>query len=181
MPTTTEAYVARPGNEIKLEKVTYADLEPHEVLVEIVAASLCHTDVRAAAGTFHTKLPMVLGHEAGGYVKSTGSGVTYVKPGDAVVLTYASCGKCRRCLGGKQPYCERLWGMNFTGKRDDGTVPARDEEGGELNGLFFGQSSMSRVALVREGSCVKVDCERDELKLLASLGCGIQTGAGAIL
>jgi len=180
MPTTTEAYVARPGN-LSLEKVHYADLDANECLVDIVAASVCHSDVKAAEGTFHMKPPMIIGHEAAGYVKSIGSAVTYVKPGDAVILAYASCGQCRRCLSGKQPYCESIFELNFGGKRDSGEAVVRDEEGKEVNGLFFGQSSMGRVALVNEISCVGVDCTREELRLFASLGCGVQTGAGAIL
>ena len=180
MPTTTEAYVARPGS-LKLKKVHYADPAAHECLIDIVAASICHSDVKAAEGVFHMKPPMIIGHEAAGYVKSVGSGVTYVKPGDAVILAYASCGMCRRCLGGKQPYCERMFGLNFGGKRADGSGVVKDDRGEEVHGLFFGQSSMGRVALVNENSCVKVECTREELELFASLGCGVQTGAGAIL
>lgn len=181
MPASTEAYVARPGNTINLEKVTYPDLDSHELLLEIVAASVCHTDVRAAQGTFHVKPPMILGHEAAGYVKEVGNAVTYVKPGDAVVTAFASCNQCRQCMGGKQPYCDAINELNFSGKRVNGDVAVVDEQGEGLNGLFFGQSSMSRLALVREQSCVKVDCSKEDLTLFASLGCGIQTGAGAIL
>ena len=183
MPTTTtEAYVARSNNSLKLEKVTYADLKDGEVLVDIVASSICHTDVKAAEGVFHMKTPLIIGHEAAGYVKSVGPSVTYVKAGDAVILAFASCGECRRCNSGKSPYCEKLFQLNFTGKRAggaEGVVVC--EEGEEVKGLFFGQSSMSRIALVNESCCVKVECERDELVLFASLGCGIETGAGAIL
>lgn len=173
--------MARPGS-LKLENVKYADLDANDVLVDIAAASICHTDVKAAEGVFHMKPPMIIGHEAAGYVKEVGSAVTYVKPGDAVVLAFAWCGACRRCMSGKQPYCEKLWELNFGGKRDDGSVAVTAEQDGvELNGLFFGQSSMSRAALVRENCCVKIDCSKTELQLFASLGCGIQTGAGAIL
>lgn len=183
MPTTTEAYVARPSS-LQLENVTYADPASTELLVDVVAASLCHSDVKAAQGTFHVARPLILGHEAAGYVKAVGSAVTYVKPGDAVVLAYAHCGRCRRCLGGRQPYCEGMFGLNFGGRRGgvDGEVVVRDAKGEGLGGLFFGQSSMSRVALVQENSCVKIEgCSREELVRFASLGCGIQTGAGAIL
>ena len=182
MPTSTEAYVARPGNSLKLEKVTYAELEDNEVLVDIVASSVCHSDVKAASGTFHMKTPLIIGHEAAGYVKSVGPTVTYVKPGDAVILAFASCGECRRCNSGKSPYCENMFQLNFTGKRTGGAGGVVVcEEGEEVKGLFFGQSSMSRVALARESCCVKIECEREELVLFASLGCGIETGAGAIL
>ena len=181
MPVTTDAYVARPGNKVSLEKITYPDLGPNELFVAILSASLCHSDVRAVSGAFHLKPPLVIGHEAAGFVKEVGSAVSYVKPGDAVVLAYASCGSCRRCISGKQPYCDRMFDLNFSGKGEDGAVVARDERDEPVSGRFFGQSSMSRVALVYEGSCVKIDCTREELKLFASLGCGVQTGAGCIL
>ncbi|KAK5108286.1 hypothetical protein LTR62_008601 [Meristemomyces frigidus] len=177
--TPTEAWVARPNNKLNLESIHYSTLAPHEVLVDIVAASLCHTDIRTAAGTFHLSPPLILGHEASGYVRSVGSSVTYVHPGDAVVLAYASCGECRRCEMGKVAYCEQLFQLNFSGREG----AAHDVEGKEVHGLFFGQSSMARVALVRERSCVRISspCSREELRGFASLGCGVQTGAGAIM
>ncbi|KAK4569873.1 hypothetical protein LTR86_002842 [Recurvomyces mirabilis] len=180
--TKTEAWVARADNELNLETVTYLPPGPKEVLVSILAASVCHSDVRAAQGTFHLKPPLILGHEGSGYVQAVGSDVTYVTPGDAVVLAYSSCGECRRCQAGKAAYCQDLFGLNFSGRREDGVNPVRDVKGDEVNGLFFGQSSMARVALVRERSCVKIPtpCPKDELKLFAALGCGVQTGAGAI-
>ena len=183
MSISTEAYVARPDKSLKLEQVTYAELEGNEVLVDIVSCSVCHSDVKAANGSFHMKPPLIIGHEAAGYVKSIGSTVTYVQPGDAVVLAFASCEQCRRCNSGRSPYCENMFGLNFTGKRSGSGkgVVTSDGAGEEVKGLFFGQSSMSRTALVRESCCVKVECEREELVLFASLGCGIETGAGAIL
>lgn len=183
MSTTTEAYVARPGDTVSLEKVTYLPLDSHELLVDIVSVGICHSDVRAKQGSFHLKPPLILGHEAAGYVREVGSSVTYVKPGDAVVLSYTSCGKCHRCLSGKSAYCDDLFQWNFGGKRASGENPVKDEKGEEINGLFFGQSSMSRIALVHENSTVKIDPQpsKEELKLFAALTCGIQTGAGAIL
>ncbi|KAK1074326.1 hypothetical protein LTR12_002182 [Friedmanniomyces endolithicus] len=183
MPTKTEAYIARTTS-LKLEPVTYPDPAPTEILVDIVAASLCHSDVRASQGTFHMKPPLILGHEGAGYVRSIGSGVTYVKPGDAVILSFASCGSCRRCEAGREPYCERLFPLNFLGEREGEGLQEEivDGRGEGVKGLFFGQSSLSRVALVRERSCVKVEGEvgREDLRRFASLGCGVQTGAGAI-
>lgn len=183
MSFETEAYVARPPAPLRLEKVTYPALGPHEVLVDIVAASICHSDLRAAAGDFFLSPPLIIGHEGSGYVRSVGSEVTYVRPGDAVVLAFASCMKCRRCTKGLNPYCDRLFPLNFGGERDDGSaVVTGSEGGGEVNGFFFGQSSMARVAMVREESCVKIgDVSREDLTKACSLGCGIQTGAGTIM
>lgn len=182
MPTTTEAYVARPGNAgIKLETVHYPDIGDDEILVETVAFSMCHTDIRAAEGSFYLKPPMILGHESAGYIKEVGKSVQVLKPGDAVVLSYANCATCKRCLSGKSAYCDNIFPLNFSGKRFTGDVAITDSEGENLNGYFFGQSSMSRMILAHACCAVKLECSRDELKLYASLGCGIQTGFGAIL
>lgn len=183
MTTTTEAYVARPAAPPALEQVIYPSLGPREVLVDIVAASICHTDVSAAAGDFFLSPPLILGHEGSGYVRSVGPEVTYVQPGDAVVLAFASCMRCRRCSRGQNPYCDRLFPLNFDGKRDDGSaVATAGRDGSAIHGFFFGQSSMARIAMVREESCVRVgDVSIDELRKCASLGCGIQTGAGTIM
>ncbi|CAN8099368.1 unnamed protein product [Discula destructiva] len=183
MSIDTEAYVARPPAPPRLEKVTYPALGPHEVLVDIVASSICHSDIRAAAGSFYLTPPLIIGHEGSGYVRSVGSGVTYVKPGDAVVLAFASCMKCRKCEKGSNAYCEKVAQLNFGGKRDDGSAAVTaSETGEELNGFFFGQSCMARVALVREESCVKFgDVTREDLKIACCLGCGVMTGAGTIM
>ena len=186
-PTQTTAYVARPldpaaptnaSNPITMERITYPTLDARQLLVSIAAASLCASDLKAAHGAFHMAPPLILGHEAAGYVRETGPGVTAFGAGDAVVLSFASCGACRACLGGRAPYCEELFGLNFSGSGGGGI---RDERGEAVKGLFFGQSSMCRVALVHESCAVKVGVEtREDLVLFAGLGCGIQTGAGAI-
>lgn len=85
------------------------------------------------------------------------------------------------CLSGRAPYCSKIRDLNFGGKRLDGSSPVTDKDGERLNGHFFGQSSMSRLVLAHENGAVKVEAGREELKRLAALGCGIQTGAGAIL
>ena len=182
MPTTTRAYVARPSAGIALETIHLSSPAAHEILVETVAFSMCHTDVRAAAGGFYLKPPVVLGHEAAGYVREVGPGVSAVGVGDAVVLSYAHCGVCMRCLSGRAAYCDELPALNFTGERiGGGGKVVRDDKGEGIKGFFFGQSSMGRMVLAHESCAVKVHAScREELKLFASLGCGIQTGAGAV-
>lgn len=181
--TTTQAYICRPPAAPSLETLTYQTPGSYEVLVDIVGASICHSDIRAAAGQFYIPPPFILGHEGSGYVRAVGRHVTSVKPGDAVALTVASCMECRRCKSGKNPYCDQIRPLNFGGKTADGNVAATTTDGDEgIHGFFFGQSSMARVALVREVSCVKLgDVSKEELKICAPLGCGVQTGAGAIM
>lgn len=129
------------------------------------------------------KPPMILGHEGAGIVEEVGAKVTTFQKGDKVVLHYSSCKTCDACVTGGNPYCEKMEQLNFGGLReDDGSSKvATMADGQPLSSLFFGQSSMGQLALVRETSAVKVDAADDELKLFASLSCGIQTGAGAVI
>ncbi len=104
-----------------------------------------------------------------------------VKAGDAVILSYASCMRCPQCLTGRNAYCDNLQQLNYSGRRIDGTVAATDKSGQPLHSHFFGQSSLCHLALAHEMNAVRVDATREELQKFAALGCGIQTGAGAIL
>jgi aryl-alcohol dehydrogenase len=125
-------------------------------------------------------LPAVLGHEGAGVVVQVGAAVTKVVPGDHVVLTYASCGVCANCQKGLYGYCPDLYGRNFSGARPDGTSPCCSAHGGKLSGYFFGQSSFGEFAIATERNVVKV--RRDvPIEIMGPLGCGIQTGAGAVM
>ncbi|KAF1343941.1 zinc-binding alcohol dehydrogenase [Delphinella strobiligena] len=182
MVFSTEAYVVHePNGGFHLETVHYKDIGEHEILVENVAVTVCYTDIKAQSGAFLMKPPMIAGHECAGIVKDIGSAVTSLKPGDSVVLSYSPCRACKMCLSGRAPYCSKIRDLNFAGERLDGSSPVTDKDGERLNGHFFGQSSMSRLVLAHENGAVKVEAGREELKRLAALGCGIQTGAGAIL
>jgi aryl-alcohol dehydrogenase len=124
-------------------------------------------------------LPAVLGHEGAGTVVAVGDAVTRVAPGDRVVLSYDSCGHCPTCAQRRPSYCHEFVPRNFGGRRPDGTS-ALSRDGAPLHAHFFGQSSFAERAVSREDSVVKVDADIP-FALLAPLGCGIQTGAGAIL
>lgn len=179
--TTTAAVVEAPGKPFTLERVEVADLKPGEVLVRMVAAGLCHTDLSVQAGHIPFALPGVLGHEGAGIVEEVGEGVTGIDTGDAVVLSFTSCGRCRQCRSGHPAYCA-TWvpdNMFNGGVRADGSAVV-SREGGDLGGRFFGQSSFSATAVVDQRCVVKVDQDLP-LELLAPLGCGIQTGAGTVL
>jgi aryl-alcohol dehydrogenase len=124
-------------------------------------------------------LPAVLGHEGSGVVEAIGAKVTKVEPGDHVVLSYRSCSKCRNCLAGDPSHCLKIFECNFSGTRDDGSCTLH-QSGHAIHCNFFGQSSFSTYALATEANTVKVD-KALPLKLLGPLGCGIQTGAGAVM
>lgn len=178
--TTTEAAVIESGGKpFTLSEVTLDAPRADEVLVSMVAAGLCHTDLGVASGGLPFPLPGVLGHEGAGIVEEVGSAVTRVKPGDKVLLSFTSCGSCRNCRDGHPAYCDTWLPANLIGgaRADGSSTITRGEE--SLGGHFFGQSSFSRKALVDERSLVRV-ADDAPLELLAPLGCGIQTGAGAV-
>jgi aryl-alcohol dehydrogenase len=176
---TTAAVVESAGAGFTLTDVQLDEPRPDEVLVRIVAAGLCHTDLGVMAGALPFPLPGVLGHEGAGVVEAVGSGVTTVVPGDQVLLSFTSCGACANCRDGHPAYCETWLPANLLGgRRADGTATIT-RDGQELGGHFFGQSSFAGHALVDARSVVKVDAGAP-LDLLAPLGCGVQTGAGAI-
>ena len=151
-----------------------------EVLVRIAGVGLCHTDLGVRAGHLPFELPGVLGHEGSGVVEQVGSAVTKVAVGDKVVLSFRSCGQCAACRRGLLSYCLEFGALNFGGVRADGSSPLNDGEN-PVGALFFGQSSFASHALANEQNVVKVEAGEDELVLLGPLGCGFQTGAGAVM
>ena len=178
---TTAAVAESPGAPFTLEQVELDDLRADEVLVRMVAAGLCHTDLSVHAGYIPFALPGVLGHEGAGVVEAVGSAVTRVAPGDSVALSFTSCGACRHCRSGHPAYCVTWVPANMFngGVRADGSATVR-RGGTVLGGRFFGQSSFAVHAVADERSVVKVDPDLP-LELIAPLGCGVQTGAGTVL
>ncbi|MCD9899675.1 NAD(P)-dependent alcohol dehydrogenase [Streptomyces sp. MT29] len=182
MPTSVTAAVSRnAGSEFLIEELTLDDPRPDEVLVRYTAVGICHTDLEAAAGHLPTPHPVVLGHEGAGTVEAVGAAVTGFAPGDQVVLSLDSCGTCRNCLGGQPAYCEQHIPLNFHSRRTDGTVGLRDVAGNPVHDHFFGQSSFASRGLAHPRSLVKVADGSLPLSMLAPLGCGVITGAGAVL
>ena len=174
------AVIRQKGGPFQIEKVTCTDLRDDEVLVRVVAAGMCHTDMVARDQLLPVPHPIVLGHEGAGIVEAVGGRVRKVVPGDHVVLTFLSCGQCRTCYEGTPASCENGTEYNFSGQRPDGTHALRDEQGQPLNDRFFGQSSFAAYSVANERNAVKVRKDAP-LELLGPLGCGIQTGAGAVL
>ncbi|MGW6905131.1 NAD(P)-dependent alcohol dehydrogenase [Streptomyces sp. NPDC054940] len=176
---TRAAVVESGGAPFTLSDVELDEPGPHEAVVRMVATGLCHTDLGVASGGLPFPLPGVLGHEGAGVVEAVGSAVTGVAPGDHVVLSFTSCGDCRNCRGGHPAYCATWLPLNLIGgRRADGSSTI-SRGGEELGGHFFGQSSFAERALVDERSLVKVDPDVP-LTSIAPLGCGVQTGVGAV-
>ncbi|WP_224401712.1 NAD(P)-dependent alcohol dehydrogenase [Pseudonocardia sp. ICBG1034] len=167
----------------EMRDITVDEPRPDEVLVRIVATGICATDAHVRARRIATPLPVVLGHEGAGVVERVGAAVTAVRPGDHVVLSFHSCGVCPPCVAAHPAYCDRVWDANFAGARLDGTngLHAADGAAGVApRGHFFGQSSFATYALAHQRNTVKVPADVP-LDVLAPLGCGFQTGAGAVL
>lgn len=174
------AAVAREKEQpFSVEELELESPRAGEVLVRIVTAGMCHTDLIVRDQWYPVPLPSVLGHEGAGVIEQVGEGVTKLEPGDKVVLTYASCGKCANCARGKPCYCLNFFELNFGGSRLDGTSPISGD-GEVVHGHFFGQSSFATHALATERNVVKVGDDAS-LEILGPLGCGIQTGAGGVL
>jgi aryl-alcohol dehydrogenase len=177
---TTAAIVNAAGAPFLLEAVDLDEPRPREARVRLVATGLCHTDLSAQAGHLPFPLPGVLGHEGAGVVEAVGAEVTGVEVGDHVLASFSSCGECPDCLAGRPAYCRHFHARNlFGGSRPDGSATIR-RAGEPVHGHFFGQSTLARHALIDERSLVRVSPEAP-LSTLAPLGCGIQTGAGAVL
>jgi aryl-alcohol dehydrogenase len=150
-----------------------------EVLVKIAAVGICHTDLAIASGLLGSPFPMVLGHEGAGIVAAVGDGVAKVAVGDKVLLTFNSCGHCPTCQTHDPAYCHEFTLLNFAGIRSDGSTPL-SQNGTPISGNFFGQSSFASHAIANERNILKLPADAD-LAMLAPLGCGVQTGVGAVL
>lgn len=177
----TRAAVAFGAAEpLRIVELELDELRDDEVRVRLVASGVCHTDAVVRDQVIPTPLPAVLGHEGAGVVEAVGSGVRDVVVGDHVVLSFAHCGDCRNCRAGHPGYCAHLAAENFGGARRDGSTSLTTVDGEPVSSHFFGQSSFAEYANVARRSVVVVP--RDvPLEILGPLGCGVQTGAGAML
>ena len=173
------ALVRDSDADFTVEEVDLRELRAGEVLVRIVAAGVCHTDLAIKASAGNGETPVVLGHEGAGVVEEIGAGVTGMSVGDHVILTFASCGGCDLCARGKPAYCVHFAALNSGGltTADD---PAHTQGGRPVRGGFFGQSSFATYAIASPANAIVVPPDLD-LTTIAPLGCGIQTGAGSVL
>ena len=145
----------------------------------MVAAGICHTDLGVKAAWPAEAGPLVLGHEGAGVVEAVGADVSDIRPGDHVLLSYRSCRSCDSCVAGHVSYCERFRELNAVGVRPDGTTTCAAATR-RCTAASSGSRASPTHALAYASNTVKVDAGLD-LTVAAPLGCGIQTGAGAVL
>ncbi|MDR2529909.1 MAG: NAD(P)-dependent alcohol dehydrogenase, partial [Oscillospiraceae bacterium] len=175
-----QAAITREKGKFSMETVEISEPKTGEVLVKMVASGICHTDTAVIEQFLPVTFPMLAGHEGVGVVEKIGAGVKDLAPGDRVILTFPSCGVCDSCLESHPYACEDNFQLFFGGNYADGTKRITTEDGKEV-GIMFGQGSFATYAIADQKNAIKVDVTVDELKGLCSLGCGIQTGAGAVL
>jgi aryl-alcohol dehydrogenase len=179
MTAVSAAVVDGPGAPFVIRELELADPQPGEVLVRMVAAGLCHTDLGVQAGGIPFPLPGVLGHEGAGVIEQLGDPGSGLHVGQKVLLSFTSCGHCGGCRDGHPAHCDTWVPRNLLqGRRDDGTATIHDN-GAEIGGRFFGQSSFATHAIADARSVVPVP-DAAPLEVLAPLGCGVQTGFGTV-
>src|SRR4051794_2398224 len=149
-----------------------------EVLVEIKAAGVCHSDLHPARGDWPIKTPLVLGHEGAGIVREVGPSVTKVRPGDHVVLCWApACGVCPPCREGRAVLCDRAEKTNYRNRLPSGAarLHARDRD----LSPFLGTACFADSVVVAEEGAIRVPPDVP-FDALATIGCAVLTGVGAV-
>ncbi len=175
-----QAAVAREkGADLRIQSLTLEAPRADELLIRIVATGVCHTDIAMRDQVFPVPMPVVLGHEGAGIVEAVGADVTGFAVGDQVLMSFRSCGACDSCAAHLPSYCHQFFPLNFGAARADGSSALKCD-GVEVHSHFFGQSSFSGHVVAHFSNVVKVAGDAP-LEVLAPFGCGIQTGAGAVM
>ncbi|MBB3763069.1 S-(hydroxymethyl)glutathione dehydrogenase/class III alcohol dehydrogenase [Sphingomicrobium lutaoense] len=151
-----------------------------EVLVEIMATGICHTDAYTLDGLDSEGIfPSILGHEGAGIVREVGAGVTSVKPDDHVIPLYTpECRQCKMCLSGKTNLCSAIRETQGKGLMPDGT--SRFSYKGETIHHYMGCSTFSNFTVLPEIAVAKIR-EDAPFKTSCYIGCGVTTGVGAVV
>lgn len=169
----------RESVPLHVEEVELDGPGPGQVLVEVAAAGLCHSDLSVIDGSRPRPMPMVLGHEASGIVRELGTGVRGLAVDDWIVFSFVpSCGGCVYCAIGRPALCENGVKANVAGTLLDGTCRFRNAAGQVLH-HHLGVSAFSRYTVVAQESVVRIDADVP-LTTAAVFGCAVLTGVGAV-
>ena len=177
---TRAAVAHEAGKPLTIETVSLAGPKAGEVLVEIRATGICHTDEFTLSGADPEGLfPAILGHEGAGVVVEVGAGVTSVKPGDHVIPLYTpECRQCDYCLSGKTNLCQAIRETQGRGVMPDGT--SRFSVGNDSIFHYMGTSTFANHTVLPEiaVATVREDAPFDKI---CYIGCGVTTGIGAVI
>jgi S-(hydroxymethyl)mycothiol dehydrogenase len=172
MSQTVRGVISRKkGEPVEVVDIVIPDPGPGEVVVDVTACGVCHTDLTYREGGINDEFPFLLGHEAAGTVEAVGDGVTAVAPGDFVVLNWrAVCGQCRACKRGRPQLCFDTFNAEQKMTLTDGTelTPA------------LGIGAFADKTLVAAGQATLVSPEADPA-VAGLLGCGVMAGLGAAI
>ncbi|MBP0443960.1 S-(hydroxymethyl)glutathione dehydrogenase/class III alcohol dehydrogenase [Roseomonas sp. SSH11] len=179
----TRAAVAWEANRpLTIEMVDLEGPKAGEVLVEIMATGVCHTDAYTLSGLdSEGKFPCILGHEGAGIVREVGAGVTAVKPGDHVIPLYTpECRQCKTCLSQRSNLCTAIRGTQGQGLMPDGTSRFSCENPNKPVWHYMGCSTFSNFTVLPEIAVAKVR-EDAPFDKICYIGCGVTTGLGAVI
>lgn len=175
---TKAAVVYEHNQPVVVEELILDDPKAHEVVIRMGATGVCHSDLSVVNSAIYYDPPVVLGHEGAGVIERVGEGVTYVQPGDHVVLSFVSyCGQCRYCQANRPILCE-----GFTlrpGRLLDDTCRLHSASGREIPQMAR-IGTMSEYIVAPEINLVKID-PHYSLAHAALVGCGVATGVGAVI
>jgi S-(hydroxymethyl)glutathione dehydrogenase/alcohol dehydrogenase len=177
----TKAAVAwEPGKPLSIETVELDGPKAGEVLIEIMATGVCHTDAYTLSGQDSEGIfPSILGHEGAGIVRDVGPGVTWVKPGDHVIPLYTpECRQCKTCLSRRSNLCTAIRATQGKGVMPDGT--SRFRIGKQTIYHYMGCSTFSNFTVMPEIALAKVRADAPFDKI-CYVGCGVTTGIGAVI
>jgi len=177
---TRAAVAHQAGGTLAIETVELDGPKAGEVLVEIKASGICHTDAFTLSGADPEGLfPAILGHEGAGVVVDVGLGVTSVKKGDHVIPLYTpECRQCEYCLSGKTNLCVAIRATQGQGVMPDGT--SRFSLGGNRIFHYMGTSTFSNFTVLPEIAVAKIR-EDAPFDKVCYIGCGVTTGIGAVI
>ena len=164
---------------LSIEEVDLLPPGPGELLIEVAAAGLCHSDLSAIEGIRPRPLPVIIGHEGAGIVREVGAGGSDLAPGDHVITVFAaSCGTCRYCVNGRPNLCPAGNAARAAGTLRAGT--RRLFQDGKPINHGSGLSLFAQFAVIDRRSAVKID-QDIPLDDAAIFGCAVMTGAGAVI
>jgi S-(hydroxymethyl)glutathione dehydrogenase/alcohol dehydrogenase len=165
------AVLVAVNEPLVIHDLQLGELEQGEVLIKTSASGICHSDLHFIEGLWPSPLPLVLGHESAGVVEQVGPGVTNVKPGDRVVLSFiASCGRCERCVQGRPVLCTNTRAMGRPGRLKMGETNVAQ---------MSGMGAFAEYQIVSANACIPVP-DDVPMEVACLIGCSVMTGVGAV-